>query len=166
MTCIECEKIKSRKNLVYEDDKAIAFLVDKPATAGHVEIIPKEHFPILEKVPEDIVEHLFVTANKLSTVLFESMQAHGTNTIIRNGIAAGQKTNHLKIHVIPRVENDGLNFQWSTTKASEDELSTAELMLKTELEKPPEQKPIEMKKEPKEEISEESYLSKQLERIP
>jgi len=166
MICIDCEKIKNRKHLIYEDELASAFLVDKPATAGHVEIIPKQHFPILETAPDNITEHLFSTANKLSTVLFESLQAHGTNTIIRNGIAAGQKTNHLKIHVIPRVENDGLNFQWNTTKASEDELSTTELQLKSELEKPTEVKPKEITEAKPEEISEESYLAKQLERMP
>lgn len=163
MTCIECEKVKTKKHLIYEDEVVTAVLSDKPAIAGHIEVIPKQHIPILEQIPDTIVGHMFTIANRIAMVCFETLGAQGTNIIIRNGISAGQKTPHTKIHVIPRQENDGLNLQWQASKADEEELSTTELMLKTELERPKEEKPAEPK--PKEEtISEESYLAKQLER--
>jgi histidine triad (HIT) family protein len=171
MTCQECEKIKQRKNVIYEDNIVYAMLVEKPSVQGHIAIFPKEHYPIIEKIPSEIFEHMIVIANKISSVCFETLNAQGTNILIRNGLAAGQRTNHSQIHILPRFENDGLNLQWQPIKISEEELSTVELTLKTELEKP-EEKKIEKKEEvkkeePVEEIAEEdNYLLKQLNRIP
>jgi len=165
MTCIECEKIRQKNHIIYEDDKVTALLVDKPATAGHIELMAKEHFPILEKVPDEVVQHMFFIANKISMACFEVLQAHGTNLIIRNGIAAGQRTNHAKLHIIPRTENDGLNFEWPTVKIDDDEMSTVHLQLEAEANKK-EEAPQAVKEEKKKEILEESYLTKQLERIP
>lgn len=174
MNCQDCERIKNRKNLIYEDEIVSAFLSDNPATAGHIEIYPKEHQPIIEKIPDNSMEHMLVIANKLSALCFEVLEAHGTNIIINNGIAAGQNTTHAKIQVIPRMENDGLSIHWQTIKENEEDLKTTQLMIKSELEqsetKKEEKEPREEKKEEvKEEIisnDEENYLIKQLERIP
>ncbi len=168
MKCGECEAIETRKHLIYEDSIVAAVLSSKPAVAGALEVFPKEHHPILEKVPDDVIGKMFAVANKLAAACFEVLGAEGTNIVIKNGLAAGQVTSHMKLHVLPRTENDGLNLQWQSSKANEEELNTTQLMLKEQLEKETAEKAPEKEEQKKEqeEISEESYLLKQLERIP
>src|SRR3989344_6558426 len=116
MNCTECEKILRKKNIVYEDNIATALLADRPCTAGHLVLLPKQHATIIEQLPDEIMEHMFIVANKLSVALFDALNCHGTNILIQNGVSAGQKTNHVMMHIIPRIENDGLNFHWQTIK--------------------------------------------------
>ena len=167
MSCRHCDMIAAGKARVYEDDSVYAFHSPKPAAAGHIVLVPKKHVTILEELPDKLTGHMFTVANKLSTVLFEILGAHGTNIIVENG--AGQHVPHVAMNIIARKENDGLGLEWAPLQMSEDDLKTAELLLKDnsksvgifEKEKP---KPIEEKKA--EEIQEENYLTRQLKRIP
>ena len=137
MMCEICQihKNKEKFKVVYEDDLCIAVLHEKPANFGHTIVIPKEHYVILEEVPDKIIEHLAVISNIISTAIFESLNVHGTNIIINNGHAAKQENPHFMMHVIPRAENDGINFEWKAEPAKEDDLKTAELRLKELTEK-------------------------------
>lgn len=160
---------------IYEDEKFTAFLKETPAIAGHICLTPKEHFTILEQVSDDLVEGMGVLLNKLSIAAFERMGAHGTNIIIQNGIAAGQSSSHFTANIIPRKENDGLNFQWKTIKMNEDVLKeTAKLLEKGQgavtFEEPQKGKEVNLDKYKKTEVvsdgDEMNYLIKQLERLP
>jgi len=172
MKCDICDLIKTKKGKLYEDEKVIALLSPKPASVGHVWVMPKQHHPILEQVPDFIAGEVFSTANKLSMALFESLGAHGTNLVLQNGIAAGQKHSHMIVNVIPRRENDGIDFTWDTKQLSEEEMSTVEIKIKDEtkgigfFEKEPEKQEIIEQKEEEELSDEEDYMLKQLERIP
>ncbi len=169
--CNLCTLAEEKKDLLYEDERLVALLHPTPAREGHILIVPKQHFAIMEQVPDFVMSELFIKTNKISTACFEGLGADGTNIIIRNGIAAGQKQNHFSIDVIPRKENDGLNFAWVTKRLSEEEMSTVELKLKEEVqgvgefekEKP---KPLEIKKPQELSDSEDDYLMKQLKRLP
>ena len=162
--------VKAKK--VYEDDKVLAILSPMPASMGHIIVFPKEHVPILENVKDSIVAHMFIIANKLSIAVFDSIGAHGTNIIIQNGIAAGQKVAHVCMHIIARRENDGLNLMWQPKSLSEEQMSTVELQLKEaanaigEFEKE-EKIPVDLdKKKEIKEIKGDNYLIRQLKRIP
>ena len=50
--------------------------------------------------------HLFVVAKKLSQVLLKALRAEGTNVFIANGQIAGQRAQHVILHLIPRKEGD------------------------------------------------------------
>jgi len=108
--CIFCKiiagKVASRK--VYEDDKCVALLDINPANPGHTLILPKEHQTILPLMREDEASHLFKIAKKVSMAQIRALKADGTNIFVANGAAAGQKSPHLMIHVIPRREKDGI----------------------------------------------------------
>ncbi len=172
MSCEICEMIESKKGLLYEDERAAVLLAPNPATLGHVLVVPKEHHPILEQVPDFVAGHLFNVANKVSSAIFESLNIQGTNVIIENGVAAGQSLPHVSLNVVPRLQNDNMNLSWQPKQLSEEEMSTVELKVKDftkvigdfEREKP---KPIELDRAPNM-ISEEkeNYLLKQLRRIP
>ena len=171
MECKLCELIKNnRKMLIYEDELVVAFLEPKPASAGHIILFSKEHSPIMENCNDKIMSHLFVIANKLSSVLFESLNIQGTNIIVNNGVAAGQKYPHFCLNIIPRMENDNLKLQWIPTQVSEDDMNTAELKLNNTTKNlgVVKEEKIEVIKEPEqaEVIEEENYLVKHLRRLP
>jgi histidine triad (HIT) family protein len=119
MTCPYCN-IKENALIVYGSDKYIAMLSDAPVTPGHILLFPKHHYTILEQVPDDEIADLFAVANDLSVRLFEKMNISGTNIIVNNGVTAGQTVPHFMLNIIPRKENDGLDFQWPTKPVSDE----------------------------------------------
>lgn len=173
--CRYCQWVSSGKEKLYEDEKAVVMLSDTPSTYGHILVMPKEHYPIIEQVPDFVVEHIFKIANKVSIAAFEALHVQGTNLLVNNGVAAGQDSAHFMVHVVPRREGDGLNFQWTPRQLSEEEMSTVELQLKEEAGKigsfqKEKEAPIEMKEE-KEKIEtkeggEDSYLVKRWRKVP
>lgn len=167
--CLFCSLMQKKTNLLFENDKVFVMLSPEPATPGHVVVLPKNHSPILELVPDFVVGEMFKVANKMSISLFEAFGAHGTNMLIQNGPSAGQKQNHAMIHVIPRMENDGIDLSWTPKPASEEDLTktvstineTTKSVGSFEREKP---KPVELEK-PKEVQKEDSRL-KFFKRVP
>ncbi|MBW2991053.1 HIT family protein [Candidatus Woesearchaeota archaeon] len=173
MECLICEKLKEKKALiVYEDDTLIAVLPSKPAAVGHIRIMPKQHFSKLEELDDDLVQDLFFLANFSSASVFEALQAHGTNIILN------ESDNHLAIDIIPRKENDGLDFTWKPKQLTPEEMDEtynkikdkAFVVGKAEQEPKPAETPAEAVKEeeiikiPEEEKT--NYLIKHLEKIP
>lgn len=131
-TCLVCQiidnSIPSKK--IFEDELVMAVLDVNGAVPGHCFIMPKNHYPIIEQVPDIEIGRLFQVSNKISSAIFESLGAQGTNIFIANGIPAGQTVAHFTINVIPRMENDGVNLQWQPKQLNEEEISTIELKLK------------------------------------
>ncbi|MBD3313389.1 HIT domain-containing protein [Candidatus Woesearchaeota archaeon] len=174
--CHYCQLIADKdKKKIYEDDKVVVIPHDKPATEGHVLVIPKEHYAIIEQVPDYIVSHAFSIANKMSVALFESLNAQGTNIIVNNGVAAGQESAHFFINVIARREGDGMDFQWRPKQLGEEEMSTIELQIKEQTKSVGEfqqekEKPIEMQTKTRKISSgteeKENYLLKRFRKIP
>ena len=180
--CILCQiaegKIPSKK--VYEDDSILAVLDINGAAPGHCFVMPKQHFTIIEQVPDGLAAHIFSTANRISSAVFESLNIQGTNIFVENGVAAGQNVAHFMVQVIPRNENDGINLDLQPKQLSEEEMSTIELKLKDETKntgyvntpkKEPQQKAVQSptkKASPQDvlEDDEEDYLIKSLRRIP
>ncbi|MBU1005696.1 MAG: HIT family protein [Nanoarchaeota archaeon] len=133
--CIFCQiisgKVQSRK--IYEDDKCLAILDINPSNPGHILLLPKEHYSIMPQVPEEEIAHLFIIAKTVSNAALRSLGIQGTNIIVQNGIAAGQKAQHFMIHVIPRKEGDGINFELPKKKMSEDDLESIKQKLESKL---------------------------------
>ncbi len=171
--CILCNV---DKGVVFEDDKCKAILPPTPAVPGHIILFPKEHFQIIEQVPDFLVAHMFNIANKLSIASFECVQAQGSNILINNGVAAGQLIPHFSIHIIPRSEKDSLNFDWNPKQMNQEQMSTIELKIKKAakdiggFELKEKKAPIKLEdKAPKKIKSSdkgENYLLKQINRIP
>ncbi len=173
-SCILCQiignKIPSKK--VYEDDSVVAILDVNGANPGHCFVMPKYHYPIIEQVPDRELGKLFQVSNKISSAIFESLGAQGTNIFVANGIPAGQTVAHFAINVIPRKENDGINLQWQPKQLNEEEISTIELKLKEQtknigsFEKEEKKPRIQAPKHVALSEDEEEYFSRQMRRLP
>ena len=172
--CLVCQivenKIPSKK--IYEDELSMAVLDVNGANPGHCFVMPKNHYPIIEQVPDAEIGRLFQVSNKISSAIFESLGVQGTNIFVANGVPAGQTVAHFTINVIPRKENDGINLQWQPKQLSEEEMSTVEIKLKEQTKnighfQKEEKKPrVNVPKQKVISEEEEEYFEKQMRRLP
>lgn len=174
MDCATCEKIKEKKALiVYEDDNLVAILPARPATVGHIKILPKQHATKLDELTPEMAENIFFLANFASSTVFDALRPHGTNIILNEG------DSHLSIDVIPRKENDGMNFLWKPKPMAPPALDEIFAKIKDKTftvgkkdekraapQKEVEAKPEEIKPEKAADGEEKNYLIRHLQRIP
>lgn len=122
--CIFCQiisgKVQSRR--IYEDDKVLAILDVNPGNPGHILVMPKEHYSIMPQIPDNEIGHIFMVAKALSNASLRALEVHGSNIIVANGVAAGQRAQHFMAHLIPRKENDNIGFQIPQETIPEEEL--------------------------------------------
>ncbi|MDO8660638.1 MAG: HIT domain-containing protein, partial [Candidatus Woesearchaeota archaeon] len=108
--CIFCHIVSGAvaSKRVYEDEKVVAVLDINPANAGHILLMPREHFAFMPQLPEDLANHVGMVAKQLSFALIRSLKVTGTNIFVANGESAGQRALHVMVHIIPRMEGDGV----------------------------------------------------------
>lgn len=118
--CIFCELIHGggEVSICYEDSQALAFMDIQPVNAGHVLVVPRQHYDSLVDLPGDLARHLFDVALRLAPIVRRLAAADGLNVIVNSGASAGQDVFHYHVHVIPRRSDDGftvpLPFDGST----------------------------------------------------
>jgi hypothetical protein len=137
---------------------------------GHV------RFNLKSRTPDDVAL-LGFCANVTASVLFERLQAQGTNIII------SLNENDARVDVLARYENDGVNILWNPKPADPASLAQAQERIRNKTfilsaEQPKEthgeparkteELPIQQNATDKESMSEEEedHLVKQLHRIP
>lgn len=108
MDCIFCEIAArtSEAEIVFENEKYIAFLDINPVNYGHTLVMPKKHFDNFLTVPAQDLEELTKLTQYLSGAIKRALKADGFNVISNNGTSAGQSVFHFHYHIIPRYEND------------------------------------------------------------
>ncbi len=94
---------------VYEDDGFVALLDIRPAVPGHVLLVPRDHAPILQLLPEPRLRAVFPLAARLAGAVKDAMIARSVNVVVVNGLAPGQQSPHALVHIIPRDSGDGLD---------------------------------------------------------
>lgn len=97
--CVFCKIVRgdipSKK--VFEDEHTVAFLDIQPKAPGHILLIPKEHYPWFEQVPDSISDVLFRNAKSLA----KQMKENGQGDYVHLSIV-GTDVAHAHIHLIPR----------------------------------------------------------------
>ena len=109
-------------HIVFEDERSLAFLDNRPLFHGHLLLIPREHHETLGDLPDELVGAIFANARLLSRAVPEAMGKPGSFVALNNVVS--QSVPHLHVHVVPRKPKDGLRgFFWPRTKyASEAEM--------------------------------------------
>lgn len=120
MSCIFCEVAAGRApaSIAWQDDTCIAFMDLFPLSEGHVLVVPREHAPLLNHLPEATRDHLFrigcrVIAAQKSIGLHED----GANLVVNDGKSANQHVPHVHVHLIPRSAGDSIGavgFRFAT----------------------------------------------------
>ena len=174
MTCEYCEinEGKREAEIIYQNDDLIVIVKDTALTPGQMVVFPKQHFTIMEMVPDELIGKCSVMANKVSIACFDGLAAEGTNMLIKNGTGGGQTVSHFGIDVIPRRSGDGINLEWQPQQLDDADLDIAAEQIKKGIEKG-----SKLKVEPQKEVIKEAefkevktksknYLLKALERVP
>jgi len=121
--CVFCKIVNGEIpfSKVYEDDKILAFLDISPVNKGHVLVIPKKHFETLLDVPDDLLGDIMIAIKKIAKAVIEVAGTDGFNLMQSNKKIAGQVVPHFHMHIIPRIEGDGLKH-WPQGKYEEGEM--------------------------------------------
>ena len=107
------EKIIAREipaDIVFEDDRALAFKDISPQAPTHILVIPKKPIPrVGEAEPEDeaVLGHLLRTAQKVAADLGFNSTDEGFRLVINNGKLGGEAVPHLHVHLL-----SGRQMQW------------------------------------------------------
>jgi histidine triad (HIT) family protein len=107
--CIFCRIISgnSQTNIIYEAEKAIAFLDAFPLAKGHTLVIPKMHFPKIQDMSEEYESAVFRLVHKVVGPIEKAAHVGSSTIAINNGRDAGQEIDHVHIHIVPRTAHDG-----------------------------------------------------------
>jgi histidine triad (HIT) family protein len=124
-TCIFCRIAQKEvpASLVYEDEKALAFLDIRPLNEGHILIIPKEHYENIFDIPEQLITYMHGIVKRIAIAVEKATKADGISIIQQNGKAAGQEVFHLHVHVVPRYEGQKLPSFSDIKEADREKLS-------------------------------------------
>ena len=106
--CLFCQIIEHQiaSKVIFENEYNMAFLDIYPVSKGHTIVIPKNHYPNLEEIPDEELSRLYKDTKKVASFIRQKLNVDGYNILQNNFKAAGQVINHFHVHIIPRSEND------------------------------------------------------------
>jgi histidine triad (HIT) family protein len=98
--CLFC-RIARREvpaHIIYEDDYLVAFLDTGPIRPGHVQIVPRDHYPTFDDLTAELASRVIVLGQRLARILKSS------NGVSRAAfLFAGGDIAHAHAHVLPMI---------------------------------------------------------------
>lgn len=106
-------------DILYEDEKVLCLLPSTGIVAGEIQIVSKKN-SFIELSPEEGA-YLFTIASAAASLLFEMLQAQGTNIIVKSGRTDDNPDGTLRLHILPRKQGDHLTeMLWKPQQPSYD----------------------------------------------
>jgi histidine triad (HIT) family protein len=87
-------------NIVYEDDRVLAFTDVNPQAPTHILLIPKKAIAKLDEAADEdqaLLGYLLLTVKKVAA---QAGLSQGYRVVINNGEDGGQTVYHLHIHIL------------------------------------------------------------------
>ena len=108
--CIFCSIAGEEMNaeIVYEDDRIVAFEDANPQAPVHILVIPRKHIESLNEVPEedfDLIGEMLSVIRQLAQE--KDISASGYRVVNNCGEQGGQTVDHLHFHLL-----GGRAFSW------------------------------------------------------
>lgn len=102
LDCLFCKIINKEipSDLIYEDEKVVAFKDINPQAPIHILVLPKEHIASNNEITEEnssIVGHVFTVIKKLAK---DNGLENGYRIVNNCGEDGGQSVNHLHFHLL------------------------------------------------------------------
>lgn len=122
VNCSFCRIVSGdeRSSIVYEDDRAVAFLDRRPLFPGHTLVVPRRHVVTLGELPAEELVPLMRVVQAAARAMESALAAQGSLVAVNNRVS--QSVPHLHVHVVPRTKGDGLKgFFWPRTSYASDE---------------------------------------------
>ena len=103
MSCIFCKIVNKEisSNIIYEDDKVVAFHDINPQAPYHILVVPKKHIATLLELTEedkDLIGHIYLVINKIAKDL--GFDERGYRVVVNCKEEAGQAIFHIHFHVL------------------------------------------------------------------
>ena len=102
LDCLFCKIINKEipSDLIYEDEKVVAFKDINPQAPIHILVLPKEHIASNNEITEEnssIVGHVYTVIKKLAK---DNGLENGYRIVNNCGVDGGQSVNHLHFHLL------------------------------------------------------------------
>jgi histidine triad (HIT) family protein len=109
-TCVFCKLAHGlvRADIVYQDERVIAFKDIHPQAPVHVLVIPRQHITALWEADEShipLLGHILLTCNRVAQDM--GVLGRGYRVVVNSGPDAGQSVDHVHFHVL-----GGRRMQW------------------------------------------------------
>ncbi len=100
--CIFCSIAQGEipSEIVYDDDKIIAFKDTSPQAPAHVLIIPKKHIASLDDTMEEDAEILSYILLKVKDIAASQGMTNGYRLVVNCGEDGQQTVKHLHFHLL------------------------------------------------------------------
>jgi histidine triad (HIT) family protein len=100
--CIFCKIIHKQvpSNVVYEDDRILAFTDIRPAAPVHVLLIPKEHVDSVSELPPGSHQMGYLVEKAVKVAQDLGLAEKGYRLVVNNGDDGGQTVYHLHLHLL------------------------------------------------------------------
>lgn len=101
--CIFCKIINKelQSNIIYEDEKSLAFKDISPQAPVHILVIPKKHIRSLvesDDSDKELLGHLIQVARDIANE--NSLSDKGYRLVLNSGLEGGQSVWHVHIHLL------------------------------------------------------------------
>jgi histidine triad (HIT) family protein len=101
--CLFCRiaKGETQSDIVFEDDKVIAFRDLNPQAPTHILIITKQHFDNILSIDSshsDLLGHLYLTAANIARQ--EGIAEAGFRLVLNCNALGGQSVAHIHVHLL------------------------------------------------------------------
>lgn len=108
--CPFCKIIRKEKaaQIVYEDEKVVAFKDINPQAPVHLLILPRKHISGVTQIKEEdkeLIGHIFLVAQKIARDF--SIHQCGFRVVVNSGPDSGQAVFHLHFHLL-----GGRSLKW------------------------------------------------------
>jgi len=101
--CLFCKIVSgdSPAEVLYQDERAVAFADIRPQAPVHILVIPRKHLSSLDQTSaedEALLGHLLLVGSRLAREA--GIVERGFRTVINTNEDAGQTVYHLHVHII------------------------------------------------------------------
>jgi histidine triad (HIT) family protein len=101
--CLFCRIVAGEipSDLIYQDERSIAFRDINPQAPVHVLVVPREHMESLDEASqkdEAMLGHLLRVAARVANE--QGLSESGYRTVINTGAGVGQSVFHLHVHLL------------------------------------------------------------------
>ena len=101
--CLFCAFVdgKIKANIVYQDERIVAFTDIRPQAPVHILIIPRKHIAGVLDIESDdhaLIGEIFQVASRLARE--QGIAESGFRVVVNSGADAGQSVFHLHYHLI------------------------------------------------------------------
>ena len=101
--CLFCRIVAGEipSDIIYNDERSLAFRDINPQAPVHVLVVPREHIESLDEATqkdEAMLGHLLRVAARVANE--QGLSESGYRTVINTGAGVGQSVFHLHVHVL------------------------------------------------------------------